>query len=601
LRHNINRQPLSAFAGLKMVGVAGKSKGCSTCRRRKKGCDLARPSCGQCLKRGDVCGGYQRDLTFIHHRVPGKDGQSSPVRKASLDLDTGQSVDHTPSTAASEEGSPWASFELGKSSIASADRVSRESSVLVQQRDSPSSSLQLLSPSFSLSAFTSLHTSLFFSFYLPRKSFEISKIGPLGHPANWTQFIPPLLKNDASLQFAYLALTSSRIGHDNQDDNLLAAGKKFYGKALRELQRALADPKRRHMEETLLTCSSLSLYEVFEAKTSTAVRASPTPNGWLSHAAGLSRLLEARGAESYTTDKGHAIFLYSRVLITIRASTARKACFLSEPQWLTVPWRNHPKNLQHKFIDIMVFLPVIMETYDNLESNISLDGDQRHSERRSLLAMCTRASEQLQTWYCQLCADTGGRPLWNISTSDDPSYPFPLLFSFDELILGYTIMFYWTCSMLIHGTMRKLQSLLYKNFTGFGNEESLPDYINPELYALNIAQSMPYFLHPDMGALGPNLVLFPLGMAFGFFAAPTRPHFVANYDDLGSVGSMVDVLMNGEISILDKSTTGILLWFINLFTELSARHMPGGDFLLGLMEAVGSTPSNSVSHSVSEV
>ena len=48
-----------------MVGVPGKSKGCSTCRRRKKGCDQKRPVCGQCHSGGYACGGYERERTFI--------------------------------------------------------------------------------------------------------------------------------------------------------------------------------------------------------------------------------------------------------------------------------------------------------------------------------------------------------------------------------------------------------------------------------------------------------------------------------------------------------------------------------------------------------
>lgn len=584
-----------------MVGVPGKSKGCSTCRKRKKGCDLARPSCGQCLKRGDVCGGYQRDLTFIHHRLPGKDGQIAPEAKTLPDLDDVRFDDHGLSNASSDDGSSGASFEKWKSPTASADQSSRDSSVLVQRRHSPQPSLQLLSSALSLTALTSLHTSLFNSLYLPRNSLEITEPGLYGHPANWTQFLPTLLNNEPSLQIAYLALSSSRIGHDHGDDDLVAASRKFYSKALRELQRALASPKRRHTEETLLACSTLGLYEIFEAKTSRAVQVSPAINGWLSHATGVGRLLEARGPDSYTTDKGHTIFLHARIIIAIRASAARKISFLSEPQWLTAPWRNHAKNTLHQLIDVMVFLPVIMENYDTIEAKLYLDLKQRYNERRYLLALCSEFSDQLRRWYSQLCADAAGQSLWTISLPNDPAYPFPVLISFDDHLFGYTITLYWTCSLVIHGAMRQLQHLLNTEPAFSDQETNLPDHIDPELYARNIAQTMPYFLNPDMGAMGPNLALLPLGMAFGYFAAPTRPSFVADSIDLASVGAMVDILMKGEISSLDKSTTDILLWFIALFTGLSSRQMPGGDFLLELMKAIGNTPIHEDPHSMSEI
>uniref|UniRef100_A0A8H7NGK1 Zn(2)-C6 fungal-type domain-containing protein n=1 Tax=Bionectria ochroleuca TaxID=29856 RepID=A0A8H7NGK1_BIOOC len=41
-------------------GVKGRPQACVTCSRRKKRCDLQRPSCGQCRKSCIPCGGYNR-------------------------------------------------------------------------------------------------------------------------------------------------------------------------------------------------------------------------------------------------------------------------------------------------------------------------------------------------------------------------------------------------------------------------------------------------------------------------------------------------------------------------------------------------------------
>jgi Fungal specific transcription factor domain/Fungal Zn(2)-Cys(6) binuclear cluster domain len=581
-----------------MVGVAGKSKGCNTCRRRKKGCDLARPICGQCLKSGNPCGGYQRDLTFIHHKVPGKGQQPSSATKQSPKRHPSHLAGYRSLAVGSEGWSSRTSSE--QSPAATADHDGRESSALVQRTSPLSPSLQMLSPSLDLTALTTFHISLFNSFYLPRNSFAIPENpGPFGHPANWTQLIPPLLHNDPSIQFSYLALSSSRIGHDNHDDNLLASSKKLYGKALREMQRALLDPRRRYTEETLLACSTLGLYEIFEAQTSAEVQNIPTPNGWLSHAAGVARLLEARGAEAYTTDKAHPIFLHARIMITIRASTARQACFLSETEWLIIPWRNHPKNMLHRLIDGMVFLPVVLETYDTLETNRTLDTNERHLGRKRLLDKCSELNEKLQNWYIQLCVDAGDLPLWHTSQSIDPSYPFPELFSFDDHLIAYAIMLYWTCSLVIQGTMRQLQHLLNKDASGFYDEERLPDHINPRLYAVNIGQTLLSLVHPDMGALGPNIVLFPLGMALGFFATPMRTSSVAGW--LRSAGSMVEGFTGGKIPDGKMSENDIVLWFVKLLRDLSSRSMPGGVFLSGLMRAVGNPTLIAGTGSVSDV
>ncbi|PYH45571.1 Zn(II)2Cys6 transcription factor domain-containing protein [Aspergillus saccharolyticus JOP 1030-1] len=48
-----------------MVGVAGQSKGCNTCRARKIACDQQRPECARCTRSPRACGGYERDRVFV--------------------------------------------------------------------------------------------------------------------------------------------------------------------------------------------------------------------------------------------------------------------------------------------------------------------------------------------------------------------------------------------------------------------------------------------------------------------------------------------------------------------------------------------------------
>ena len=573
-----------------MVGVAGKSKGCSTCRKRKKGCDLARPSCGQCLKSGNVCGGYQKDLTFIHHKLPGKDRQPSAVPKASLQKDLSRPGDGSLSIASSDR-----SYSPSCSAIVSWPAVSPNhdwevSSEFGQQQSWSSPSLRLLSSNLTLTALTTLHTSLFNSVFMPRISFTTqSSLMSFRHSMNWTHFIPELVNNDLSLQLAFLALSSSRIGHDSHDGNLVASSQSLYGKALREMQRAISNPKRRNTDEVILACSTMGMYEIFETQALAAVQPGTTPHGWLSHAAGVGRLLEARGPESFTTAKGHAIFLHVRVSIAIRYSAARQACFLSEPEWLTLPWKNHPKNMLHKMADVMVFLPVVLETYDHLQADTSLDFGETRRQRQCLLAKCIALDKQLQNWYTALCAEINGRPLWHTFPSDDASYPFSHLFRFDESVVAYTIMLYWTCAMAIQSTMCQLQRLLGQGAAQSPDMETLPHHINPRIYAVNIAQSLPYMLHPDMGSLGPNLALFPLGMTFAFFAASIRNPLASNMDAMQSSGSTIDGLDEMTDSLADDSAKDVdyCQWFAKIFTDLDSRHMPGEAFISRLMKAVG--------------
>ncbi|KAF4893460.1 hypothetical protein CGCF415_v008583 [Colletotrichum fructicola] len=59
-----------------MVGVAGRSKGCRTCRQRKKGCDLQQPICGNCSRLNIICE-YDRRQVFINVTGPGKAGRTT--------------------------------------------------------------------------------------------------------------------------------------------------------------------------------------------------------------------------------------------------------------------------------------------------------------------------------------------------------------------------------------------------------------------------------------------------------------------------------------------------------------------------------------------
>lgn len=61
-----------------MVGVP-RSQGCQECRKRKKGCDLTKPSCGRCLRMGTQCSYGAKRWTFVEQRAPSEGPQSEVV------------------------------------------------------------------------------------------------------------------------------------------------------------------------------------------------------------------------------------------------------------------------------------------------------------------------------------------------------------------------------------------------------------------------------------------------------------------------------------------------------------------------------------------
>ncbi|PYI31512.1 hypothetical protein BP00DRAFT_343600 [Aspergillus indologenus CBS 114.80] len=52
-----------------MGGIPYQSRGCTTCRQRKIKCDLAKPECARCIRRGTRCLGYETSRHFLHHTL----------------------------------------------------------------------------------------------------------------------------------------------------------------------------------------------------------------------------------------------------------------------------------------------------------------------------------------------------------------------------------------------------------------------------------------------------------------------------------------------------------------------------------------------------
>ena len=61
-----------------MVGVAGKSKACNDCKRRRVKCGFERPGCARCAKAKIQCSGYDHQVFFVN-KTPADPSVSAPV------------------------------------------------------------------------------------------------------------------------------------------------------------------------------------------------------------------------------------------------------------------------------------------------------------------------------------------------------------------------------------------------------------------------------------------------------------------------------------------------------------------------------------------
>ncbi|KAI8274513.1 hypothetical protein K4K60_009656 [Colletotrichum sp. SAR11_57] len=190
-----------------MVGVPGRSKGCNTCRKRKKGCDLQRPVCGQCLKAGIECAGYERKRIFVNVT------SNNPKPK---------------NTALALVAPPT-----------------------------------IQAPLFSHSAYEEKILDLFWETYMPDAPVFTpgTPIVRYSH-SDWAATVQDLYRTDAALRQSLLAISLGTIGRRDKQVWMIDEGLKFYCQALGELNTALRHPTRWRSDALMVASRILGLYEL---------------------------------------------------------------------------------------------------------------------------------------------------------------------------------------------------------------------------------------------------------------------------------------------------------------------------------------------------
>ncbi|ETI24530.1 hypothetical protein G647_03899 [Cladophialophora carrionii CBS 160.54] len=437
-----------------MVGVPGKSKGCSTCRRRKKGCDLKRPICGQCASSGYVCGGYNRDRTFIHH----------PASKA---------VAH-------------AIF-------------------LPHNRPTPLA----LPGSVNRGAVESQCKSLFWDLYMPRGDTMCRDdfILRCGHPMNWIEVIQNVPKHDASLTDAFSALSISRVGQGHKDVRLVHESAKVYGKALKELQLALFDANRMHSDHVLMACMLLGLYEVFEG---------PALNSrsWLAHAAGAARLVELRGPKRHQHWDAHHPFLASRIPTIYAAIVQRKATYLASPEWLTIPWEFQHRTYFDRMVDLGTVVPGILQKFDILrESEADTTGS-----LIQLLEDCRDLQSKMDRWKDGTKKGALPREVPHDAADSDFPFETDLWFENHLFIQARLVYYTCSLALSeVADEILQALKYRDQKLPEALDPASLGQYFDSGRHAARIARCVAYCLQPEMGALGANIINFPANLAFAYY------------------------------------------------------------------------------------
>ncbi|KAF5549310.1 hypothetical protein FMEXI_4297 [Fusarium mexicanum] len=218
--------------------------------------------------------------------------------------------------------------------------------------------------------------------------------------------VTPLMANlesitllDSTRSLAVRALAAVYFGKTNGDKRIFDLGSREYVKALNRVQLDLACSTTVLEWDTLASVICLCMFEniVFTDKT-----------GWLKHYEGITQLVKLRGPWRHQT-------VLERELLR----QCREHCYLTLPEWQTVPWPSTvPKTASDALHDIFARVPGQLHDMDRVERG---EGDNEFFEE--LRQRVETTLSDLEDWeqFYQHPRPLTGSPL--ISTQASTSHP----------------------------------------------------------------------------------------------------------------------------------------------------------------------------------
>lgn len=207
-----------------------------------------------------------------------------------------------------------------------------------------------------------------------------------------------------------------------------------------------------------------------------------------------------------------------------------------------MPWKGAQKTWEDKLLDIMAVLPSMMEEADSVR--LQTQPSSTLSVTISLAGRCRSLICELELWL-QLWSAASTQPLHWVKPSaiykeidsKPPDKGLPMALHFADLESAHLENLYWASLLLIHATFwvtcewvmefsplapglardseHKITDLAIHPITSILHP--LAPLSEIHTYAIHIAQSLEYFLQPELGAAGSSLIGFPMMVAMGYF------------------------------------------------------------------------------------
>jgi hypothetical protein len=204
----------------------------------------------------------------------------------------------------------------------------------------------------------------------------------------------------------------------------------------------------------------------------------------------------------------------------------RKSTYLAQQDWLTVPWKIHPKSDLDRLLDIMAQIASLIEEAARLNTTTTTF-DIPQAQRIGLLQKGWKFHSKLENWY-QGFLRKQAAPLYCERPSSarflsQLASIFPKVLHFPNFEIARLHLSYWTILLLLDSSILTMpfSSPSDANPTSglVASVENESTHTQALELARLIAQSMEYLLSEDMHILGPQKVFFALRAAMHVFTS----------------------------------------------------------------------------------
>ncbi|KAJ5752485.1 hypothetical protein N7520_009402 [Penicillium odoratum] len=314
----ISGAPAQKKVRTRQTGTAWTRSGCLTCKKRRKGCDKAKPSCNNCIKRGCICEGYG---SLWAEPL----GPSAPVFKAT-DANTSKSrpkdeatLALLPSPSISPQSDVWLDAQSSVStspngSIPSSPRYwlsESDSNQDQNQHDQNIEDALILQGSLAVVprprnyiSHLSDHESHYLQYHVQQGSRLLANLESDENPLR--SLLIPRAMSSPLLMRAICALSALHLANRTQGFSARTASATFYGRTLNGLRSVLVESSpEAFSDDAMLAVGLMCKYEI--------VRGSVKQ--WVVHLNALQRLIATRGGlQSMDPDAAHflrGLYLYA--------------------------------------------------------------------------------------------------------------------------------------------------------------------------------------------------------------------------------------------------------------------------------------------------